>query len=230
MSHGCAIGWVSPFLPYLRSKDSHLSTGPVESEDVSWVGSSMCLGGFIGTILFGKLTQKLGMKISLLLLAFPQFAFWISILASKRIHHLYMARIFAGITGGGSLRTVSLFITEISENRIRGRLGSYLFLFTSSGTLIMFIAGAYFSFFVVPWIMMIFPTIFFISVLLLRDSPPSLIARNKPDEAWESLKFYRTCGMNQVAIESTKDEFQLLRKNLDSKNYAKLELSDFCEC
>lgn len=229
LSHGCAIGWLSPFLPYLRSEESHLVTGPVESEDVSWIGSSLCIGGFFGTILFGKLTQMLGKKISLLLLVFPHFAFWITILASTHIHHLYMARVFAGITGGGMLRTVSLFITEISENRIRGRLGSYLILFLSAGTLVMFIAGTYLSFFIVPWVMMIFPTIFFLFVLFLRDSPPSLMARNKPDEAWESLKFYRTCGKNKVAIEGIKEEFQLLRTTLNSRDYVKLELSDFCK-
>lgn len=229
LAHGCAIGWVSPFLPYLRSEGTHLVTGPVESADVSWIGSSLCIGGFFGTILFGKLSQKFGKKTSLLLLVFPHFGFWIAILLSTHIYHLYMARILAGFAGGGTLRTVSLFITEISENRIRGRLGSHFILFLCSGTLLAFIAGTFFSFFVVPWLMMILPTVFFVSVLFLRDTPPSLMARNKPDEAWESLKFYRTCGKNQTAIESITEEFQLLRKTLDNRDYVKLELNDFCK-
>lgn len=35
LSHGCAAGWVSPFLSYLQSEESHLQTGPLSAEDVS---------------------------------------------------------------------------------------------------------------------------------------------------------------------------------------------------
>lgn len=227
LSHGCAIGWLSPFLPYLRSSESHLSSGPVSSDDVSWIGSSLCIGGFFGTIIFGKISQKFGNRVALLLLVVPHFAFWMLVLFSTHIYHLYLARAFAGLTGGGTLRTVSLFITEISENKIRGKLGSYLILFLSSGTLIIFIAGTYLSFFIVPLFIMVFPTAFFIAVLFLPDTPPSLMSRKKPEEALESMKFYRTCGKNPRAIDELKEEYELLRTTLDKRDYEKLELNDF---
>lgn len=229
LAHGCALGWVSPFLPYLRSSDSHLTTGPVTSDEISWIGSSLCIGGFLGAIIFGKIGETFGKKVTLLLLVIPHCTFWGLVLFSTQVHHLYIARICAGLTGGGTLRTVSLYITEISENRIRGRLGSYLILFLSVGMLIVFIAGTFLSFFTVPLVMLIFPTLFFILVLFLPDTPPSLILRNKSSEAWDSLMFYRTCGKNQVAGESFKAEFDLLKKTLEEKDYEKLKLSDFSE-
>ena len=181
------------------SKLCFFSAGPnshferrVTAIDISWIGSLLCLGGFFGTILFGKISQHFGKKVSLLLLAMPNLSFWIIVLLSTKIQHLYAARFLAGITGGGMLRTISLYVSEISENKIRGRLGSYLILFLSTGTLLSFIAGAYLSFFVVPWVMMIFPVWFFVSVSFLPDTPSSLLSRNMPRQALNSLTFYRS--------------------------------------
>lgn len=127
------------------------------------------------------------------------------------------------------LRTVSLYIAEISENHIRGRLGSLLMLFLSGGMLIMFIAGTYLSFFTAPLVLMIFPTIFFVSVLFLHDTPPSLMARNFPDDAFKSLMFYRNCGRNKIASAEIISEFELLKKASENKDYEGVELKDFCE-
>lgn len=166
---------------------------------------------------------------TLLLLVIPHFAFWITVLLSTEINHLYFARVCAGLTGGGVLRTVSLYIAEISENHIRGRLGSLLMLFLSAGLLTMFIAGTYLSFFTAPLVLMIFPTMFFISVLFLPDTPPSLMARNLPEAAFKSLMFYRTCGRNRIASAEIISEFELLKKASENRDYDDVELKDFCE-
>lgn len=220
---------MSPFLPYLRSAETHLITGPVSYDEVSWIGSSLCLGAFFGTIFFGKTAQYFGKRTTLLLLVIPHFIFWITVLLSTEINHLYFARVCAGLTGGGLLRTVSLYIAEISENHIRGRLGSLLMLFLSGGMLIMFIAGTYLSFFTAPFVLMIFPTIFFVSVLFLPDTPASLMARNLPDAAFKSLMFYRSCGRNKTASVEITSEFELLKKASENKDYDGVELKDFCE-
>jgi MFS family permease len=229
LSHGCAIGFVSPFLPYLRSDESHLATGPVSSENVSWIGSLLAVGGFFGAIIYGKISQKFGQKFTLIALVVPHLCFWCLVLASSEVHHLYIARILAGLTGGGTIRTIPLYISEISENNIRGKLGTYLMLFLSTGTLIIFVAGTYLSFLTVPLFMLMFPVFYLILVSFLPDTPPSLMSRNLSDEAWDSLLFYRTCDKNTVVSESFKQEFDLLKLTLENKSCEKLEMKDFCE-
>lgn len=229
LAHGCAIGWLSPSLPYLRSTETHLTSGPASSEDVSWIGSSICVGGFVGTIIFGSIAQKFGKKVALIMLVVPHLTMWTLIFFSTHIHQLFIARVLGGLTGGGMLRTVSLYNAEISEPKIRGKIGSCMVLFFTSGTLLAFIAGNFLSFFQVPLVMLISPTIFLISVLFLPDTPLSLMSRNKVDKAFESLKFYRTCGKNKVKIENLKEEFEMLKKTLENKDYENLELSDFRE-
>lgn len=228
-SHGCVVGWVSPFTPYLKSPNTHLESGPATSEDISWIGSLLCVGGFIGTIAFGTITEKLGKKTSLFLLVIPLLSFWCLVYFSTHVYHLYVARTIAGITGGGTMRTVSLYITEISEDRIRGMLGSFYVFALSSGILLVFILGTYLNFFLVPLVILVLPTIFLMSLLLLHDTPASLIHRKKYDEAFESLKFYRTCGGDKMKIAKVKVEFELMKKSLENKNDEKLELRDFCE-
>lgn len=61
-AHGATLGWLSPFLPLLQSEDSPLETGPVTVEQGSWIGSILCLGGLAGAIIYGSLTNRLGVK------------------------------------------------------------------------------------------------------------------------------------------------------------------------
>lgn len=227
LSHGCAAGWLSPFLPYLKSPETHLDTGPVSSEDVSWIGSLLCIGGFIGTIAFGTITEKFGKKTAMFLLVIPHLCFWCLIFFSTHVYHLYLARTLAGITGGGALRTISLYITEISENRIRGMLGSFFVFALCSGFLLIFIVGTYTNFFIVPLAILVLPTIFIISLMFLHDTPQSLISRGQHEKAFESLKFYRTCGDDKLRIANVRAEFESLKTTLMSKDKEKLELKDF---
>lgn len=227
LSHGCAVGWLSPFLPYLTSPATHLLTGPVTAEDISWIGSLLCAGGIIGIIGFGTITEKIGKRNAMFLLVIPHLSFWCLVFFSTHVYHLYLARTVAGITGGGILRTVSLYIPEISENKIRGMLGSFYVFGISSGILLIFIVGSYVNFFLVPLIILVLPAIFLTSLLFLHDTPASLISRNKYDEAFESLKFYRTCGEDTVENKQVREEFALLIKSLENKNQEKLQLKDF---
>lgn len=186
----------------------------------------LCVGGFIGAIAFGTITQKWGKKNALFLLVIPHLSFWALIYFSTHVYHLYLARFLAGLTGGGELRTISLYVAEISENRVRGQLGSFFMFGIVSGMLLIFVLGAFMDFFTVPLVILVLPTIFLVSVLFLPDTPTSLLLRNKCDEAFESMRFYRT-DSGKVASEAVKIEFENLKKALENKNEEKLELKDF---
>ena len=165
-----------------------------------------------------------------MILVIPHMTSWTLIYFSTQVHHLYIARICAGITGGGTMRTVSLYIAEIAENKIRGILGSFYVLAVNLGVLISFIAGAYLDFFIVPLLMIAVPTVFVVALIFLPDTPQSLIIRNKPDDAWESLKFYRSCNDTKVTNEGVQVEFDLLRMSLTGDNSRQLDavtLQDF---
>lgn len=71
LSHGCALGWLSPYLPLLQSDSSPLSTGSISLEETSWIGAILCVGGVVGNSTFGYLCKLIGRKRAITLLAFP---------------------------------------------------------------------------------------------------------------------------------------------------------------
>lgn len=186
------------------------------------------MGGLIGIVSFGYVSEKLGKKRSLFLLLIPHLTSWILTFLSMHVYHLYAARTISGITGGGLLRIIPLFITEIAEDNIRGFLGSFYILSISFGFLIIFVTGAYLNFFLVPFVIMVFPIIFMIALSFLHDSPRSLLTRNKSDKALESLKFYRGCDDSNKELLKVEAEFEQLKLSMQHKD-VKLELKDFCE-
>lgn len=72
LSHGCILGWLSPFLPLLKSPDSPLDGGAVTLDEASWIGAIICVGGVIGNFMFGMLVNYSGCKRAISCLAFPQ--------------------------------------------------------------------------------------------------------------------------------------------------------------
>lgn len=145
------------------------------------------------------------------------------------MYHLYLARFIAGITGGGIIRTISLYVAEISENSIRGMLASWMVFALSGGALMIFTVGTYVNFFTVPLMIIVLPSVFLVSLFFLHDTPTSLVAREKYEEAFEALKFYRTCRGKKHETEALLLEFDALKKSFETKNEEKLELKDFCK-
>ena len=63
--------------------------------------------------------------------------------------------------------------------RIRGFLGSLLNLSTTSGMLGAYISGAFMDYAHVPLVILPFPVIFLLSMIILPETPISLLRRNK---------------------------------------------------
>lgn len=45
ISSGVMTGWTSPAIPFLESEETPLKSGPVTTEEISWIGANLSLGG-----------------------------------------------------------------------------------------------------------------------------------------------------------------------------------------
>lgn len=101
IAHGAALGFTSPFMPLLMSAESPLTTGALTESQASWVVSIICIGGLIGTFIYGWMADTFGRKFSSIALAVPQmvpiFLIWNEII----IQHF---KILKGILSQHSFR------------------------------------------------------------------------------------------------------------------------------
>ncbi|CAG9801730.1 unnamed protein product [Chironomus riparius] len=228
-SHGLGLGWSSPAVQYFASKSTHLKGGPSSPSELSWIGASITLGALIGTIFAGSFANCMGKKRTLMILALPNFGFWVLTYFAISVKEIIIGRFIGGITGGGIFRILSLYIADIAENNIRGGLGSIFPLVMYTGMLIMFIMGSYINYFVVSGLSAIIPILAYFLMFRLPETPHFLIQRNKFDEAIKSLKFYRTCHAESSVeeIKKVEDEFEMMKIAIQNANSENVQWKDF---
>lgn len=117
---------------------------------------------------------------------------------------------------------VALFVSEICNDNIRGRLASVSSLARNVGVLCGYIIGGLFSFENRPYISICVPIIYFIGICLLPNTPQYYVRKGDREvekilllpkifrflknfflqNAEKSLKFYKGCKGNTVAEKS----------------------------
>lgn len=87
--YGSSCGWTSPSIPILESAESPLPTGPISKSDTSWIGSILCVGGIVGTIVYGWMSDKYGRKIPTCLIAVPQVVIIENLIAGECFYSFF---------------------------------------------------------------------------------------------------------------------------------------------
>ena len=74
---------------------------------------------------------------------------------------------------------VPMYVREISQDDIRGVLGSFIILFQNIGILAMFAMGAYLDYYTVLWIVVWVPVLNFVMMIRAPESPAFLVKRGR---------------------------------------------------
>lgn len=128
---------------------------------------------------------------------------------------LLIGRLLSGLAAGGVFVLVPLYVLEISEDNVRGILGSFFIFSINFGTLLMFVAGSYLSYSLVPKLMISLPIFFALTFMYLPETPQHLLKDGKTKQAEKSLKFLRGCKSSEDAPEKIKNELLELSKKID---------------
>lgn len=136
---------------------------------------------------------------------------------------LFAGRFLDGLAAGGVFVLVPLYVSEISEDRVRGILGSFFMISINLGTLMMFLFGTFTSYSIVPRVMIAFPIIFAVTFIFLPETPHHLLKYGKPKEAENSLKYLRGCEFDKELPESIKNELLEMSKKIDDDETSKGE-------
>lgn len=141
-----------------------------------------------------------------------------SIIIGSTIEHIFIGRFLAGLAAGGVFVLIPLYVAEISEDRIRGTLGSFFIFSINFGTLLTFIAGNYLEYKTVAYVMVSLPIIFLFVFVFLPETPQFLIKCGKEKDAEKSLKFLRGCKSSSETPEIVKTELQELSKKISENS------------
>lgn len=154
------------------------------------ITSSMSGGSFLGSLIAGPTSDKLGRKPVL------QLSSWVWIIgaaiqtSSQNVTQLILGRIIAGFAVGMASSQVPVFIAEMAPKKFRGMLVGAFQWFVTWGILIMFYIGfgcgqiKSDAAFRVTWgIQMVPGLVFFIGTLFINESPRWLAAKGHWEKA-----------------------------------------------
>ncbi|XP_019873536.2 facilitated trehalose transporter Tret1-like [Aethina tumida] len=206
------------------SKLSDIKNSPlgreITSNEESWIGSLISVGGILGPVMLGFLSSKIGKRYSVLSLAVP-FAFaTLTYAFAETIYLFFIARVISGIGIASTFSLVILYVAEISDTQKRGLFSSSFIIFLSLGMLYAYCVSPYTSLKVYNLTVTVFPVLFAIlGIYIIPESPFYLVANGREEEAIEVLTKLREADAN------IKEEIQVIKDAL-TKNTEQASIKD----
>ncbi|GJQ75917.1 hypothetical protein Trydic_g17977 [Trypoxylus dichotomus] len=207
---GTSLTWTSPTLPQLIEKNII-----VKSQECI-IGSLLPLGAVISAIPVGYLADLIGRRKTLIVSQIPILVSLALIwLFSYNLPVLFTARFLAGMGCGAMFVSAPMYIGEIAETKIRGKLISFFELSECIGTLLTVTLGAVVDFRLLTLILGILATMFASLLFFIPESPTYLLKIGKTSQAVKELKYFR--GEEYANVEKELSEMEHLLKLTKSR-------------
>ncbi|XP_075985094.1 facilitated trehalose transporter Tret1-like [Anticarsia gemmatalis] len=188
--YGASIGWMSPMTLLLQSDNSPRGT-PLTDFEVSCMAAVayiVCMPAAFG---MGALTDTIGRKNAMFFLSATGFGCWAIKLLSMDTWAFVLARALVGVIMAGSYVTCPLYTKEISEDSVRGMLGSLIVLFQTTGNLFLYIIGDVLQYRTILWVCLAIPAVHMVLFMMMPESPSYLVKTGDIDEAARCLAWLR---------------------------------------
>ncbi|XP_078034001.1 facilitated trehalose transporter Tret1 [Augochlora pura] len=187
---GLANGWVSPYLAQLTSTEASVPLRLTDTE-ASWVASLSNLGRLAGALLSALCQDYIGRKKVLLVSGVPMAMSWVLCICATSVTWLYASRLCSGIATGMLWSTLSLYLGEIADPKIRGSLISMNVNASSIGMVIGNAMGPYLPMEMFCYVSLIPNILFMIFFSLIPESPYHYVLHGDLDKAEAALKWFR---------------------------------------
>ncbi|CAL8130246.1 unnamed protein product [Orchesella dallaii] len=216
---GTVTGWSSPALTSIHSSNHFPS---LTTADLSWIASIATLGSSAGSPPCGYLIRKFGRKNSLIFSSIPYAIGYVALTFPLKIWMLYVGRFLVGFGYGVMLIAGSVYLSEIAESELRGRLSVIWFVMIRIGTLFDYGVGSVLPYNHLSAFSALLSVAFGASIFLLPESPRWLISKSRREDAIESLCWLQSCD-KKVPSQNILDEIQEIeaaaqKANEENKN------------
>lgn len=113
---GASIAWNGAYLPLFTTDDSPLIEGKLTDEENCFMAGIGSIGCIVGNILSGWMSETMGRKRTLVLLAIPQLLCWTFLLTSQFIMTV-IGRLILGMVAGACFVVAPVFVAEIADDK-----------------------------------------------------------------------------------------------------------------
>lgn len=215
---GYIFAWPSYNVANFRSNSTVLSH-PMTTLEISLVGSVVNIGALVATPFCTYFLNKLGRKYTCMLFGVPYAMSWAILSVSNYVPFVIVALALSGI-GAAGVPASTIYISEISDDSIRGILTSNAISGYFLGLFLSYSWGGYLSYYNVVHLHLGLCVLYIIMVGSLKDSPVFLMQTNKEKEAAKSIAFYRCVDVTSKEVEI---ELANIRLQLDPRRENILE-------
>ncbi|XP_044732056.1 facilitated trehalose transporter Tret1-like [Chrysoperla carnea] len=207
---GNVMGWSSPVQIKLKNDETPFYC---TEDQWGWAVSFYQLGTAPWSIFAGTFADILGRRLTLLLAGPIFLVAWTVAFFSYNCSTLMVSRLIAG--GGSAIGSAvcALYIGEICEPAIRGRVGALVMIMNNSGVLFSYVVGPYVSYKTFVLILFIIPFIFIITFCWMPETPYFRLRQGKRDEAMKCLLKFRGLTDDQ----QLDNELDTMKKGVDSE-------------
>merc|ERR1719483_413832 len=115
-------------------------------EQGSWIAGIFGLGAIFGGIFSAISGNRYGRRVSLMLLAVPDFLGWILIASSQNLGMMLAGRFLGGFAAAGYSPNIQIYVGVITQPEHRGWLSGLTVPIMAIGVLSMYAVGS-----IIPW-------------------------------------------------------------------------------
>ncbi|XP_045540396.1 facilitated trehalose transporter Tret1 [Papilio machaon] len=188
---GSLYVWPSYTIGLYTANDTKLLVTPMADTESSLLGSLPSLGAMLGTAIVGLVISNLGRQKGGMLLALPFVLSWLIIDMSSSSLMILIARFIGGIGCGAVLVYAPMFISEVAEESIRGRLASVPMACYCMGLQMSYILGWCLSYRYILWVNLALSILNLALLMTVTESPVFLMRQNREEDAKMSIAHYR---------------------------------------
>ncbi|CAB3244979.1 unnamed protein product [Arctia plantaginis] len=186
---GFIFTWPASTMIQFGSANTTLNR-PMTEMEISLLNSLSSVGGLISTLTAGFMLDKLGRKYCSIAVSLSLVLIWVMLIVWKQVEVVLFCIFLSGVSSSAAL-IASVYISEISQESIRGTMTAGNMISYGIGGLMLFSVSGSLSYDTVLYIGLSIAIISTSSLLLIKDSPMYLMTIGKEKEAAESIAFYR---------------------------------------
>ncbi|KAJ3650195.1 hypothetical protein Zmor_021897, partial [Zophobas morio] len=221
LTAGMLFSWSSPSIPKIVEDKVNYN---ITLDEASYFTVLPPIGAIVSSFLFAVLSDSIGRKNTLLLVAIPHIVSLILISTATSVYVFYVARFITGFGDSCLFSSLPVYVGEIATPKVRGLWGNLMTFLIYFGQVLINIIGSYTSIPTAAYICLLFPTLFFCTFIFMPESPYFYLMKGRTNDARISLQ--RLLRKQNVENELDKLKADVDRQMSESGNWKDVFMID----